>query len=298
MPARPLLPERVDQVLSRSRARAERRSALGDGLELVQWANAHDRTAYLQPGHHTLSVYLEGGWQTELLGQPGAHGSPGCHCLLPAEHESQWLIGSPQRFVHLYWSGSAWADRVVQLLDAEPRGMSLQTRIFAQDAALAGWARAVTALDWADPLQRLRAQELSHAALDRLLLQAATPAQRGAALRPRGGLASATRRQLLAYVEAHLAGPSEALSLARLAGLAHLSEFHFARMFRVAMGCSVQQWIAQRRLRRAQELLRHGRLGLAEIALQCGYASPSHLSHSLKRALGITPSQYRRQVQA
>ncbi|MEJ6003157.1 AraC family transcriptional regulator [Paucibacter soli] len=296
MPQPHFLPERVDQVLSRSRARAERRGALGDGLELVQWSNAHDRTAYLQPGHHTLSVYLEGGWQTELLGRPGAHGSPGCHCLLPAEHESQWLIGSPQRFVHLYWSGTAWAERVVRLLDAEPRALSLQTRIFDQDPALTGWAQQVAALDWSEPQQRLQAQALSHAALDRLLLQAATPAQRGAALRPRGGLSGAARRLVLAHVEAHLAGPAEALSLGRLAALVHLSEFHFARMFRVSMGCSVQQWIAQQRLQRAQALLRAGRLTMAELALHCGYASPSHLSHSLKRALGITPSQYRKQA--
>lgn len=286
-------PVRVDEVLSRSRAQAERRGELGDGLSLVQWRNAHDRTAYLQPGHHTLSVYLEGGWETTLQGHPGEHGSPGCHCLLPAEHESQWQIGSPQRFVHLYWSGTAWAERVVRLLDAEPRALSLQTRVFAQDPALADWARRVAALHWDDPVQRLQAQELSHAALDRLLLQAATPAQRSAALRPKGGLSSSARRTLLAYVDAQLAGPSEGLSLRALADLVHLSEFHFARMFRASMGCSVQDWISQLRLQRAQALLREGRLRIAEVALHCGYASPSHLSHALKRALGLTPRQVR-----
>ncbi|MDT9001644.1 AraC family transcriptional regulator [Paucibacter sp. APW11] len=291
-------PQRVDQVLARSRARAERRSSLGDGLELVQWHNAHDHTSYLQPGHHTLSVYLEGGWQTQARGLQGSHGSPGCHCLLPAEHESHWDIGAPQRFVHLYWSGSAWADRVVRLLDAEPRSFSLQTRIFAQDEALAGWAQQIAALDWQDPLQRMQAQAISHQALDRLLLQAATPAQRSAALRPKGGLGSAVRRELLAYIDAHLDAPTEALSLATLAARAHLSEFHFARMFRVSMGCSVQGWISQLRLQRARELLLQADgPPLGEVARRCGYASASHLNRQVRRAFALTPGQLRAAAQ-
>lgn len=287
-------PQRVDQVLAHSRARAERRSGLGDGLELVQWHNAHDRTHYRQPGHHTLSVYLEGGWETREQGVRGSVGSPGCHCLLPAEHESRWDIGAPQRFIHLYWSGSAWADRVVRLLDAEPRSLSLQTRIFAQDDGLAAWARQIAALDWQDPLQRLQAQALSHQALDRLLLQAATPAQRSAALRPKGGLSSAVRRDLLDYVDAYLDAPTEALSLATLAARAHLSEFHFARMFRVSMGCSVQDWIGLQRLQRARALLqRADGPPLAEVARRCGYASASHLNQQIRRAFALTPGQLR-----
>jgi AraC family transcriptional regulator len=295
-PAMPLptaSPVRVDEVLRRSRAREERRNELGDGLSIVQWTNAFDRTSYHQPGHHTLSVYLEGGWETTLDGLPGQHGSPGCYCLLPAEHESHWHIGGPQRFVHLYWSGAAWAERVVRLLDAEPRALSLETRVFAHDPGLADWSRRVVAWDWSDPLQRLQAQELSHAVLDSLLLQAATPAQRGAAQRPKGGLSSSARRTVLAYVEAHLAGPTEALSLAALAALVHLSEFHFARMFRASMGCSVQDWIGGQRLQRAKTLLRRGRLGMAEVAGQCGYASASHLSHSIQRTQGVSPRQLR-----
>lgn len=286
-------PVRVDEVLRRSRAREERRNELGDGLSIVQWTNAHDRTSYHQPGHHTLSVYLEGGWDTTLEGLSGMHGSPGCHCLLPAEHESHWRVGGPQRFVHLYWSGTAWAERVVRLLDAEPRALSLETRVFAHDPMLADWSRRVVAWDWSDPLQRLQAQELSHAVLDSLLLQAATPAQRCAAQRPKGGLSSGARRTVLAYVDAHLADPTEMLSLGALAALVQLSEFHFARMFRTSMGCSVQDWIGGQRLQRAKNLLRHSGLGMAEVAWECGYASASHLSHSIKRAQGVPPRQLR-----
>lgn len=288
-----LAPQPVFDVLSRSRARLERHAELGDALRLAQWHNRDDRTTYSQPGHHTLSVYLQGGFDTHRVGSPGETGAPGRYCVLPAEHESQWQIEGGLRFVHLYLSDTAWADRVVRLLDAEPRAVTLEQRIFGQDETLATWAKQVAALDWRDDDARLQAHALSHAALDHLVLQAARPRARQAAERVGGGLSSAARRRVLEQIEAQLAD-AEALSLGRLAALAHLSEFHFARMFRVSLGCSVHGWITQRRLARAQALLSGSDLPLSHVATACGFASASHLNARLRSALGATPQQYRR----
>jgi AraC family transcriptional regulator len=246
---------------------------------------------YQRPGHHTLSVYLQGGTHTYLVETPRETGHPGCHCVLPAEHESRWNIAGPLRFVHLYLSSSTWADRVVRLLDAEPRAITLEQRIFGEDATLAAWAQAVAGRDWADPAERLRIDALSHAALDHLVLQAAQPRQRQRAERSSGGLSGTARRRVLAFVDAHL--DSADLTLPQLAAQAHLSEFHFARMFRVSMGCTVHDWVAARRLDRARALLRETALPLADIAAACGYASASHLTRHVKAATGATPGQFR-----
>jgi AraC family transcriptional regulator len=141
----------VFDVLGRSHARRERELALADGLRLVQWCNHGGRMDYQRPGHHTLSVYLQGGHDTHLVETPRDTGHPGCHCILPAEHESHWNVAGPLRFVHLYLSDGAWADRIVRLLDAEPRAITLEQRIFGEDATLAGWAQGVAARDWLDP---------------------------------------------------------------------------------------------------------------------------------------------------
>jgi AraC family transcriptional regulator len=69
-------------------------------------------------------------------------------------------------------------------------------------------------------------------------------------------------------------------------------------MFRLSMGCSVQEWIGKVRMQRAQALLRDSRLAMADVALQCGYASASHLSHSIRRTQGVSPRQLRRQLQS
>jgi len=293
-----MLAHPVFEALSQSRARLERHVELGDALRLAQWANRDDSTHYRQPGHHTLSVYLEGGLGTHLVDQPGNTGAPGRFCVLPAEHESQWRIEGRLRFVHLYVSDAAWADRVVRLLDAEPRAVTLSQRIFGEDAALAGWAAGVAGLDWAETSGRLQSHMLSHAALDRLVLLAASPRSRAAAERTGGGLASAARRRVLEHVQAHLDGAQDTLSLSRLAGLANLSEFHFARMFRVSMGCSVHQWITQRRLARAQELLADDRLPLADVAAACGFGSACHLSQAFRQQLRATPRQFSRALRS
>lgn len=285
----------VFDVLGRSHARRERELGLADGLRLVQWCNHGGRMDYQRPGHHTLSVYLQGGHDTHLIDTPRETGHPGCHCILPAEHESRWNVAGPLRFVHLYLSAGAWGDRIVRLLDAEPRALTLEQRIFGQDAALAAWAQGVAARDWADPAERLRIDSLSQAALDHLVLQAARPRQRERAEREAravGGLSSAARRRVLAFVDAHLDGAD--LSLPRLAAEAHLSEFHFARMFRASLGCTVHDWVAARRLDRARALLRETALPLADIAAACGYAGASHLSRHVKAATGATPGQFRR----
>ena len=284
----------VFDVLGRSNARRERELALGGGLRLVQWCNRGGRMDYQRPGHHTLSVYLQGGTDTHLVETPRETGHPGCHCILPAEHESRWNVAGPLRFVHLYLSDGTWADRIVCLLDAEPRALTLEQRIFGEDPRLAAWAQGVAALDWTDPAERLRIDALSQAALDHLVLQAARPQQRQRAERLSGGLAAAARRRVLAFVDAHL--DSAELSLPRLAAEAHLSEFHFARMFRLSMGCSVHDWVAARRLDRAQTLLRETALPLADIAAACGYAGASHLSRHVKAGTGATPGQLRRAV--
>lgn len=284
----------VYDVLSTSRARLERACELGDGLRLAQWHNHDDSPSYAAPGHHTISVYLAGGFGTYLAEQPDLRGSPGRICLLPAEHESHWIVEGELRFLHLYVSDIAWADRVVRLIDGEPRAVTLDERIFAQDAGLVQWARLLANLAWESADSRLRINSASHAMLDRLVLAAARPALRQLAQRPRGGLSAQARHRVIDWIEAHL---HDSFTLADLASQAALSEFHFARMFRISMRVTPHAWVAQRRFARACELLSKrasDSASLEQVAVACGYAHASHLSRRFREEWGITPAQYRR----
>jgi AraC family transcriptional regulator len=284
----------VYDVLSAEGASLERACELGDDLRVAQWYNHDDSPRYVEPGHHTISVYLTGGFGTYAASHPERRGSPGRICILPAEHESQWIVEGDLRFLHLYVSDLAWAERVVRLIDAEPRAITLKERILEQDPALVRWAQLLASESWTSVDTRLQINSVSHAVLDHLVLAHAKPAHRLAALRPRGGLSAPARRRVLDWIDAHLA---ESFTLADIAAQAALSEFHFARMFRVSMGVTPHTWVAQRRFQRARDLLAgesRDTLTLEHVANRCGYANAAHLARRFREELGTTAAQYRK----
>lgn len=82
-------------------------------------------------------------------------------------------------------------------------------------------------------------------------------------------------------------------SLAKLARLAELSEYHFSRLFKRATGTSPSQYFIRLRMIRARHLLLETRLSIIDIGLEVGYSSPSHFSQVFRREVGVTPSEFR-----
>src|SRR6185295_4733872 len=121
MAAADLTRHEVFDVLTHSRARLLRSVSLGDGLAAAVWRNAEDATTYNRPSHHTLSLYLSGGQGTWRHEAPDRRGEPGRLCVMPAGHESRWVVGGEQSFVHLYFDEEQLAPLAVRLLDREPR---------------------------------------------------------------------------------------------------------------------------------------------------------------------------------
>lgn len=105
-----------------------------------------------------------------------------------------------------------------------------------------------------------------------------------------GGLSPYTLRNVLLYIEDNLSG---SLTLGMLAREAALSEYHFARMFRQSMKIAPHQYVMQRRMERAKQLLTGTQMTLTDVALACGFSSSSHFSNRVKAALGLTASQLR-----
>ena len=136
---------------------------------------------------------------------------------------------------------------------------------------------------------RLAAESLATVLAVQLLRQVLAPRQ--AARGRDGALPRDTLRAVVEYVEAHLdAGPS----LGRLAAVARLSPYHFARQFKAATGLPPHQYVILRRVERAKQLLQDGGgLSLAEVAACAGFSDQSHFSHHFKRLVGVTPGQFR-----
>lgn len=106
-----------------------------------------------------------------------------------------------------------------------------------------------------------------------------------------GGLGDRKLLQVLEYINEHL---DQDVKLEDLALLAGISQFHFSRLFKQSMGISPHRYLLGQRVERAKQLLKGSQLAIADIALQCGFNSQSHLGKSFRELTGITPSAYRK----
>lgn len=96
----------------------------------------------------------------------------------------------------------------------------------------------------------------------------------------------------LDYLDAHL---GQEITLAELAELVGISQFHFGRLFKQSLGLSPYQYLLQQRVERAKTLLKHTDKPIAAIALECGFNSHSHLGRKFRQLTGMTPKAYRTQ---
>ncbi|MBE9207657.1 response regulator transcription factor [Nostoc sp. LEGE 06077] len=104
------------------------------------------------------------------------------------------------------------------------------------------------------------------------------------------GLPPTKLKIILGYIQENL---NQELSLETLATQVGMKSDYFARLFKLSTGKSVHQYIIQQRVERARHLLRASSLTIADIALECGFANPSHLALHFKRIVGVAPKQFR-----
>lgn len=105
------------------------------------------------------------------------------------------------------------------------------------------------------------------------------------------GLGGARLRKVLAYIQEHLA---QELPIAMLAEQCAMSESHFSRAFRAAVGMPPHQYMMKLRLERACEALRQSPAKVVDIALDLGFANASHFSRAFAQRYGMPPALYRR----
>jgi AraC family transcriptional regulator len=97
-------------------------------------------------------------------------------------------------------------------------------------------------------------------------------------------------QQAIDYIHTYL---NRDLSLAELASVVNISPTYFASLFKRAMGISPHQYVIQQRVEQAKLMLLKTDLAIADIALQVGFSSQSHLTQHFKRSTGMTPKQIR-----
>lgn len=95
------------------------------------------------------------------------------------------------------------------------------------------------------------------------------------------------------YIEKHL---DEKLTIPLLCHRFNLSPTTLKNKFREVYGQPIHGWISACRLQRAAELLQFTDLKILQIAQTVGYESASQFNVAFRRAYGIAPTQYRKNV--
>lgn len=95
------------------------------------------------------------------------------------------------------------------------------------------------------------------------------------------------------HAEARMVDPEADLSLERLARVAAMSPYHFARTFRAACGEAPAAWVRRVRLERAASLLRHSDWPVGRIGLAAGYATQAAFTRAFARQFGVPPAAWR-----
>jgi AraC family transcriptional regulator len=103
-----------------------------------------------------------------------------------------------------------------------------------------------------------------------------------------GGLASWRLR----LIDERLNDDPTAPGLQELADLCTISVRQLTRGFRASRGCSIGDYIEQRRMETAKRLLMAGE-SVKAIAFAMGFASPSSFTFAFRRAVGISPTHFR-----
>ncbi|MCC7251065.1 AraC family transcriptional regulator [Hyphomicrobium sp.] len=105
-----------------------------------------------------------------------------------------------------------------------------------------------------------------------------------------GKIPGRTMASVVDYIDANI---DQDLRLTSLACVAAMSVYHFARSFEETAGISPHKYVLTRRIARARAMLRSSEIGLAHVALACGFSSQAHFTTTFRQMLGVTPGRYR-----
>ena len=97
------------------------------------------------------------------------------------------------------------------------------------------------------------------------------------------------------YMDEHFA---EDISLDTLAALSHMNKHYLVHAFNKEVGCSPISYLLARRIAESKHLLENSDDSVSQVGLRLGFSSPSYFSQRFKKAVGITPLEYRRAVRS
>lgn len=242
---------------------------------------------------HLVVIYLRGTaeMQRQLDGpRRKEHVRCGDVSLMTRYAASQWSWDAPIKVLHVYLPANYLSRICGPYFRCEGDGIMLTDRLQIHDKTIAFIGQLMVEEALSNGFgTRLYNDALGQQLCLHLTRHYATEAAR---LPPRQGgrLGNAQMRRLLEFIEHRSA---EDVSVAMLAAEISTSEHQLTRLFLNTFGKPPHRYLVDVRLDRAKELLRRGKLPIADIAAATGFSDQSHLTRHFKKRFGLTPKMWR-----
>lgn len=96
--------------------------------------------------------------------------------------------------------------------------------------------------------------------------------------------------KVIQYLDGHY---DQDLTLEQVAKVAHMSKYHFCRLFKQMTGHPLSTYLNTLRAEKAEVLLLTTSLSISEVAFQVGFKDTSYFSRMFKKRTGFTPREKR-----
>lgn len=97
------------------------------------------------------------------------------------------------------------------------------------------------------------------------------------------------------FVSQHISDP---IGLKDAARVAALEPKYFSKYFRQKAGITFSEWLHDKRIERAKEILMKESISIQRLAALSGYSNPRTFRRAFRIRTGLSPSAYRNQVRS
>ncbi|MEM8793492.1 MAG: AraC family transcriptional regulator [Pseudomonadota bacterium] len=261
-------------------------------LKLAQWrGRLVDTRTTVRTDYHTI-CYHRTGSAVARLDTRNRQLTPGTAFIQPGHDEGHFESSGTLDYYHLYLKVSRFEELAQEFKNPPANSPELPAMFGCEDKLFNGIVKncitSLTAAERPSPLEldcwantlgvallRFTAQNKAGHARE-LHKPELTPAQLG---------------HLVDYIEENLASRMTLETMAELCGL---GQYQLIRSFKFETGFSPHQYVLERRVERAREMLERPENSIAEVAYSVGFSSQAHMTDVFRRRLGVTPGAYRK----
>lgn len=242
---------------------------------------------------------LSNHWLTFFLGQP-AHlkqkrngrtyetvMQAGEHTVIPAGQPSYWCCHGGIDILHIHLQ-PAFMAKIAETSDIDASKVEIINSFCGRDPQIQHIAMSLhTELKSPGLMGQLYVETLTNLLAIHLIRQYSS---RSVNMQPNiGGLSASKLQQVIEYIHCYL---DRELTLTQLADVAGISPGYFATLFKESTAVAPHQYIIQKRVEQAKQLLLKGELSISEVAHRVGFCDQSHLTRHMRRLLGVTPRTF------